>query len=1069
MAEQDVGPTKGPAETKTKTSYSSQSHDDFSVQPTIGMDLKTHSQEQQDLASTSVKLPNGYARGGSQPAVPGPDQSNSFTQLPPELQHITAGFHGVAQLSNRLSQECYNSLDNLLVQLSGFPSDHQPNGISPSVNDARASSRDAQMRMEWLTWAHAQRQRFMQLQTIFNWSQRAPDVSRLIDIVSWARKQEESFNLVELTFGNVKRGASVARDPCPDLDAAFEVLRRDRDIRLPDLGYVSATRLQSTEILEIVRDLNMVLHVRLNLDENLPPYLQNYTIANGKVTFYVENEFELDLALADENPSSQFWFQDLRLLCLSTADIPSGHASASIQQRVDAALATHGLAGCFEVLHEFVLTLKITTMRQQVLSLSRSQWAGCLRVEQLNRSLVLQYWAKRNGKRSWIQIGVRREQPGSHVEWDGYWPSSLSIKWVKEGKEVTDFELPAGTMQLSAEQILNSVMAQHISDLLSSTIDILERSNSDLTSLYASPLLAKSSTEPLQCSLRFPGRSGAFRSMLMEPINGRYVLRPATGTSTDFEKELNSVSELSTRFATTLHRWCVSEIRHEVIDQAGMFGWTSDHVAQGTGSVISRLVGGRDTEAVILRKPHWTDSSWRVVVMVHAILPPSYWVAKIARSKGRFETSQKAQLDLFQLASTQGWKDEWIFQPLERIAIMKINELTFGHRLTQRRIPWSFECGSWGSNEFPYIMFKGDRLLANPETNAPHAFIMASPWMWLLTTSQSGRGDNNGKIICVAGGKFHSSINNQRDKLTLHDRGFIVKPNGYFATRISSSLGAITPLDVLGNRIRKLERQSTLLSVVERCNMRSVALDNGGISVDYGSDGASATIECNEIGHLELKSLMPRTNPQSRTIKMFNTALAAMKLSIGGNMSALLRLLTLGLPMLRALEGLEALDPQASQILTIVRDLNHFRVYFLMIDVTASIDFVAHRGDASWCINIQPTHQDRPRPPSTSKFVNLYRELCQQNGKGWRGLRSGLVVVPSALEETMQRLGAAAYSATRSESSINQPGVNDAVGRPKSQHLQLQQPQAAPSAHQQQPSQKQATRGGNKQNPVVLE
>ena len=112
------------------------------------------------------------------------------------------------------------------------------------------------------------------------------------------------------------------------------------------------------EILETIKNFNVLLHVRLNLHEDLPEYLQNYEIHDGKATFTMPGEFEVDLIIADEDPSSQFWFVDFRLLFSSIGELSSSNHT-SVGARVDEALGSRGLVGCFEVLHEFCLTLKI--------------------------------------------------------------------------------------------------------------------------------------------------------------------------------------------------------------------------------------------------------------------------------------------------------------------------------------------------------------------------------------------------------------------------------------------------------------------------------------------------------------------------------------------------------------------------------------------------------------------------------------------------------------------------------------------------------------------------------------
>ena len=110
--------------------------------------------------------------------------------------------------------------------------------------------------------------------------------------------------------------------------------------------------------------------MRLNLQEydNIPPPFRDYTIKSGRVTFNVPGEFEIDLTIADEDPEKQFWFIDFRFLFSpSVLELPS-HLRFYIESKVNAVLLADGLPGCYKLLHEIVLTHKISEFKRQHLS-----------------------------------------------------------------------------------------------------------------------------------------------------------------------------------------------------------------------------------------------------------------------------------------------------------------------------------------------------------------------------------------------------------------------------------------------------------------------------------------------------------------------------------------------------------------------------------------------------------------------------------------------------------------------------------------------------------------------------
>lgn len=59
-----------------------------------------------------------------------------------------------------------------------------------------------------------------------------------------------------------------------------------------------------------LKSLNTLLHLRLTLHEVIPLPLSNYTIADGKVTFTVPNEWQLSITITDE--FGKWYFVDFK-------------------------------------------------------------------------------------------------------------------------------------------------------------------------------------------------------------------------------------------------------------------------------------------------------------------------------------------------------------------------------------------------------------------------------------------------------------------------------------------------------------------------------------------------------------------------------------------------------------------------------------------------------------------------------------------------------------------------------------------------------------------------------------
>ena len=172
------------------------------------------------------------------------------------------------------------------------------------------------------------------------------------------------------------------------------------------LGYKPPKALTTKSTLKKLQKLNRIIGVRLALYDQFPYSFQTYRVHDGRVTFYVAGEFELDLSVGQENQSSQFFFVDIRFLFFPSSPVPKGWVLNELDMKVNDVLRDKGLFGCFGFLHNLVLTNKIQALFKQAANLARGPWSDVLRAELLHRTLVVQYWASKPGPKSWIEIGI---------------------------------------------------------------------------------------------------------------------------------------------------------------------------------------------------------------------------------------------------------------------------------------------------------------------------------------------------------------------------------------------------------------------------------------------------------------------------------------------------------------------------------------------------------------------------------------------------------------------------------------------------------------------------------------
>src|ERR1700753_2653824 len=293
-------------------------------------------------------------------------------------------------------------------------------------------------------------------------------------------------------------------------------------------------------MLSTLQDMNVLLHIRLTLHEDLPHYLRNWKCANGRATFTFPGEFEFDVILLEEDPSAQLWFEDLRFLFTPTFVIPDGVFRAKLQEGADEALKNSGITGCAESLRNFVLTHQITVLRNQLSSLIKGIWKSVLNVEQRHRSLIVQYWAESPFAKSWLEIGIssgkgkKRLIPG-RVELP-----KVTAKWKRYGEEVPEEQqLDLRLQHLSMEGIIRRAISLHSSHLLRTTRDLLQKAANDSSVLSLD--MHESIDEPIDCKLVLQlGNHSPKMTFAVEQFSGRLTLHPVTPISHGAEYELNS-------------------------------------------------------------------------------------------------------------------------------------------------------------------------------------------------------------------------------------------------------------------------------------------------------------------------------------------------------------------------------------------------------------------------------------------------------------------------------------------------------------------------------------------------
>lgn len=286
-----------------------------------------------------------------------------------------------------------------------------------------------------------------------------------------------------------------------------------------------------------IDELNVLLSIRLNLEDHdkIPHQFRDYSIGSGRVTFKVKGEFEVDLTIGDDDFEKQFWFIDFRFaFSPAPQELTERLRAYYVDQKVNEVLAVDGLKGCYEFLHEFVLTHKINELRRQAVKLSRNRWIENVKIERLNRALSIHYWTNRlpangsnpAGPKSWIIVGVNsgktppsKSPPGKHLT------SYLKLRWFRDGKEVTDSNLSFESDDISAETLLKQIIGMHIEHILSSLYKKLQ-SKPRYEKRQASLVLNINKEDPSESSLKVQLTHLQILTVRVNITTGFFILEP---------------------------------------------------------------------------------------------------------------------------------------------------------------------------------------------------------------------------------------------------------------------------------------------------------------------------------------------------------------------------------------------------------------------------------------------------------------------------------------------------------------------------------------------------------------
>ncbi|MCJ1473360.1 mediator complex subunit [Lambiella insularis] len=963
------------------------------------------------LANGGLPVTNGvYANGAvADPAV-SPENLSAVvqdvsTQLPPEIEHITQGYVPLSMFITRLAQETFLGLTETINQMA----DMQPqqsnaaphtNGVAPGQN----SQPNVDKKNILWDFAHARRANFIKILVLSQWSRNVEAVGKVIDLNVWLNGQKEKYRQASSWLGELKRLLGPAKLPSPDLRTALEALSTGKAAWLPDLGYLPPEPLTPKRLMKALRTINTLLTIRLNLHETIPPGFRKFSISSGRATFRVEGEFELDLSIADEDPSSQLFFIDFRFLfspCMT--ELPEGHLRNEIEGKTNHVLRTEGLSACYDFLHDLILTHKLRILRSQAVEMMRGRWSEGLKLELVRRNFVLQYWPNRPGGKNWIEIGVKRGKPKKRLFLQDPGTPCISLRWHRHGKEILDFDVDLQLEELSMESILKQIIALHTNYIFRETKKKLRESP-----IYAQKLFLlkhrASEIEPSECSLKVQLTSSTTVTILQEPASGAFAFLPPTHFHSVAEQDLNRLVDPASAAASKIaFLRCVSAVA-QVMAFSRNLAWQELRMHNPSTETVKKYFNKDVTRLAFFRPAPWpkewslalttgtAGDIWWAVEMREVSKHPSPAELALGQAQPIKTTFKVPTSSTATLVTDPTYS---LLSNIENTAAAAISQYLDANEVGKEHIR---RIKGKPRNALPKVHIP-DQVIYYPKlnpisTNAKQA--SEPPWCHeLIKSSFIGLTRSRSSVVNLISARLLVPIPNVHKLTTDIDCSLAFHPTtGALCFRLNTPIGKTSILDIR-DRFARISRLIRFLAIIRRHNLpcQSISLTN--LAFSYATDlSGPLTANIKLATDAPMRIEFALHNPHLR-IQDFLTSMLAATSGFESVTSAL----RLTLPLLLAFAAVEASERKPGSGLHILpRSATWYRVRYENPLFAYEIRLRQRREQALWF------SKTGAQKEGSTAAEEAWLQLCRERGAGWQGMKGGITAEVEGVQALVRRI-----------------------------------------------------------------
>lgn len=782
------------------------------------------------------------------------------------------------------------------------------------------------------------------------------------------------------------------------------------------LGYQPPKPLNARATLQKLHKINRIIQIRLALHDEVPCPLRNYYIHDGRVTFIVPGEFELDLSVAHQAESSQFFFVDIRFLFSPSSPLPKGRIFDELDAKVNEILSKDGLLGCFHFLHGLVLTNKVNSLYGQAVDLTRGIWSDALRIEQLHRTLVVQYWPSRAGPKSWLEIGVQRGQRINSAGDTSERIPCLGLRWKRDGRQAKSDAIQFDPNTLSMERILRSAIALHTTHILSAAYATLKKHR-----LYRDHVLflraQLSSEEPGDCFLDVQLTSSRHLRVSIEALSGSITL---SGTPNVLERL--EVDRPPNRSAT-----------EELLSRVNRLRCTSavDEIVSGTRvlgleSVNPRSLGldaRRLFPSSVLRSAFFTHRLWDrrwVAVATSSMDGDHWWLAQVppvnmlrgaapyivnvnmlsVQPAHLVSSTLMAPRHRFEYTTGAG-----LLHGLTGILAIYANARCLAELRSVQYYP-ALEKVRLGSDfDTPdlYFRYKASMLPSALRISLPSGLGRGSYLQDTIRLSFHGIDRQGGSVVLVAYGTLRSRVKSLLPLVSKTDPSLIMQDKGGgFALRLLVPAGHSAIFGLFA-RLQQLECALSIFQSLIQGGLALRSLSLSQVTFSYGPDKTLSGHFGIDVAGPSLSELIDTRHALSKTDPFFQLRLRvgfdspsphrriSESLTVALNekfadtgIDSILGIMSDTLHLLQCFDQITRSEQPGKTLVHItVRDPTVFQIHFSRLETRFRLSLGRRKGRPVWVLENSSPDGASDR---SSIFALVKENVYNSQGKGWQGL-----------------------------------------------------------------------------------